>query len=69
MEIIRLEDEHSPYFESVYDWNYRWWGVRDGVSPAALAGVLPFCAVDVILRFFFSVRTEAGHSLLQMTGT
>ena len=34
MEIIRLEDEHSPYFASVYDWNYRWWGVRDGISPA-----------------------------------
>ena len=34
MEIIRLEDEHSPYFTSVYDWNYRWWGVRDGINPA-----------------------------------
>ena len=34
MEIIRLEDENSPYFESIYDWNYAWWGVRDGISPA-----------------------------------
>ena len=34
MEIIRLENENSPYFESIYDWNYAWWGVRDGISPA-----------------------------------
>ena len=34
MEIIRLENENSPYFEAVYDWNYAWWGVRDGISPA-----------------------------------
>lgn len=34
MEIIRLEDENSPYFESIYDWNYAWWGVRDEISPA-----------------------------------
>ena len=34
MEIIRLEDENSPYFESIYDWNYAWWGVRDGIIPA-----------------------------------
>ena len=34
MEIIRLESADDPLFEAVYDWNYRWWGVRDGVSPA-----------------------------------
>ena len=34
MEIIRLESADSPYFEAVYDWNYAWWGVRDGISPA-----------------------------------
>ena len=34
MEIIRLENESSPYFEAVYDWNYAWWGVRDRISPA-----------------------------------
>ena len=34
MDIIRLERAEGPLFEAVYDWNYRWWGVRDGVSPA-----------------------------------
>ena len=34
MDIIRLEGAHGPLFESVYDWNYRWWGKRDGISPA-----------------------------------
>lgn len=33
MEIIRLTDPNSPYFAAVYDWNYRWWAVRDGISP------------------------------------
>ena len=33
MQIIRLEDKNSPLFEAVYDWNYRWWGIRDGISP------------------------------------
>ena len=34
MEIIRLESADDPLFETVYDWNYRWWGRRDGISPA-----------------------------------
>ncbi len=34
MEIIRLEKADDPLFEAVCDWNCRWWGVRDGVSPA-----------------------------------
>jgi len=33
MEIIRLESTDNPYFETVYDWNYHWWGERDGISP------------------------------------
>ena len=33
MDIIRLERAEGPLFEAVYDWNYRWWGNRDGISP------------------------------------
>ena len=34
MEIIRLEEKNSPHFEAVFQWNYYWWGERDGISPA-----------------------------------
>lgn len=33
MEIIRLTTAEHPFFESVYTWNYAWWGERDGISP------------------------------------
>lgn len=32
MEIIRLTSSESPYFETVVNWNYNWWGKRDGIS-------------------------------------
>lgn len=30
MKIIRLENPHNPIFEKICEWNYHWWGIRDG---------------------------------------
>lgn len=32
MKIIRLEDKNNPVFERICEWNYNWWGIRDGRS-------------------------------------
>ena len=56
MEIIRLEDENSPYFESIYDWNYAWWGVRDEISPAEVR-----CTLAHSLNRGFSVSVSKGR--------
>ena len=31
MEIIRLE-EKNQYYDTIVDWMYHWWGIRDGKS-------------------------------------
>jgi GNAT superfamily N-acetyltransferase len=30
MRIIRLEDENNTIFDKICEWNYNWWGIRDG---------------------------------------
>ena len=30
IEIIRLEETDNPIFQQICQWNYHWWGVRDG---------------------------------------
>lgn len=30
MSIIRLEDKNNFIFEKICEWNYNWWGIRDG---------------------------------------
>lgn len=32
MKIIRLEDDNNFIFEKICEWNYNWWGRRDGKS-------------------------------------
>jgi GNAT superfamily N-acetyltransferase len=32
MKIIRLEDHNNLIFEKICEWNYNWWGIRDGKS-------------------------------------
>lgn len=32
MKIIRLEDHSNLIFEKICEWNYNWWGIRDGKS-------------------------------------
>ena len=32
MEIIKLEDSNNLIFEKICEWNYNWWGIRDGKS-------------------------------------
>lgn len=32
MKIIRLEDSDNLIFKKICEWNYNWWGVRDGIS-------------------------------------
>ena len=62
MEIIRLESADDPLFEAVYDWNYRWWGVRDGISPAEVRCTLVHSLNrDKLPQTFVAV--ERGHAL------
>ena len=30
MEIIRLENVNNDIFDKICEWNYNWWGIRDG---------------------------------------
>ena len=62
MEIIRLEDKDSPLFQAVYDWNYRWWGMRDGISPAEVRCTLIHSLNRDRLPQTF-VATENGRAL------
>ena len=62
MEIIRLESADDPLFEAVYDWNYRWWGVRDGVSPAEVRCTLEHSLNRTRLPQTF-VAVEKGRAL------
>ena len=62
MEIIRLESADDPLFEAVYDWNYRWWGVRDGVSPAEVRCTLEHSLNWTRLPQTF-VAVEKGRAL------
>lgn len=32
MKIIKLVDKNHPIFEKICEWNYHWWGLRDGKS-------------------------------------
>ena len=32
MKIIKLEDSNNLIFEKICEWNYNWWGIRDGKS-------------------------------------
>ncbi|MFY3790176.1 GNAT family N-acetyltransferase [Ureibacillus sp. MALMAid1270] len=32
MKIIRLEDDQNFIFEKICEWNYHWWGIRNGMS-------------------------------------
>lgn len=32
MKIVRLEDSNNAIFEKILEWNYNWWGIRDGKS-------------------------------------
>lgn len=32
MKIIRLEDKNNRFFDKICEWNYHWWGIRDGKS-------------------------------------
>lgn len=29
---MKLEDPNHPIFEKIFEWNYHWWGIRDGLS-------------------------------------
>lgn len=63
MEIIRLERAEGPLFEAVYDWNYRWWGKRDGISPQEVRCTLIHSVNrgDRLPQTFVAV--EAGQAL------
>ena len=32
MEIIKLENSNNPIFKKICEWNYNWWGIRNGES-------------------------------------
>lgn len=32
MELIKLTEYNNSIFEKVVDWNYNWWGIKNGVS-------------------------------------
>lgn len=32
MKIIRLESSNNEIFDKICEWNYNWWGIRDGKS-------------------------------------
>lgn len=36
MKIIKLEDSNNPIFKKICEWNYNWWGERDGESLEAV---------------------------------
>lgn len=36
MEIIRLESSENPVFKKVVEWNYNWWGKKNGKSKVEI---------------------------------
>lgn len=32
MKIVKLENKENIFFKKICEWNYNWWGVRDGKS-------------------------------------
>lgn len=36
MHIMKLQDSKNNIFEKIVEWNYHWWGIRDGESLEAV---------------------------------
>lgn len=32
MKVIRLEDKNNDIFNKICEWNYNWWGIKNGNS-------------------------------------
>ena len=69
MDIIRLERAEGPLFEAVYDWNYRWWGKRDGISPQEVRCTLihSLNRGDRLPQTFVAVEDERALGMYQLS--
>ncbi len=68
MEIIRLERADNPLFEAVYRWNYEWWGVRDGISPAEVRCTLEHSLNrDRLPQTFVAVESGRAMGMYQLS--
>ena len=69
MDIIRLERAEGPLFEAVYDWNYRWWGKRDGISSQEVRCTLIHSVNrgDRLPQTFVAVEDERALGMYQLS--
>ncbi len=68
MEIIRLTDAKHPFFETVYQWNYAWWGERDGISPEEVRTTLVHSLnSDRLPQTFVAVENDRPVGMYQLS--
>ena len=75
MEIIRLESADDPLLEAVYDWNYRWWGVRnetwqtyEHLKALGHEELLPLSDFDRAANLLRRALLDGGKTLTAATG-
>ena len=70
MELIRLEHSEGVVFETVVDWNYRWWGIPRGESREQVRYLMAHSVcTDRLPQTFVAVADSVPVGMYQLSMT